>query len=294
MTLNLGIEHSREHLTAYRRALALDGFPEPTERDRAEGLRNACVWAAIFGGPATTWPGERYFVCDLHRKLISAGAAGCDLATDARLGQRSSTRPRCIASWSSDDRRRRHQRAASRAAAGRRAGSKPRSHRLRSTAALLAVRRCVRRARLQVRLALLEAAIAAALAPTRPQPRSASSISSARRLTDGEHATLEALGFAGSADATAAALSGVARAHARTGEPLEPAEVRDLAPRSPSSTSRFERSNGSIVTASRLPLRFEVQVPTMRPSTVIAGRMIPPPGRSACSCSGRWRTPRST
>jgi glycosyltransferase involved in cell wall biosynthesis len=76
VTVNLGPEHAREHLAAFARGLALARLPRPTAAVRAEALRNACVFGAIFAGAGDTWPGDRFMVFDLHRKLISAGSAG--------------------------------------------------------------------------------------------------------------------------------------------------------------------------------------------------------------------------
>jgi glycosyltransferase involved in cell wall biosynthesis len=87
VTVNLGPEHAREHLAAFERGLALDRLPRPSAEVRAEALRNACVFGAIFAGTGDTWPGERFKVFDLHRKLISAGAAGCPAGSEPDWGQ---------------------------------------------------------------------------------------------------------------------------------------------------------------------------------------------------------------
>lgn len=82
VTVNLSAEHAREHLTAYDRGLALERLPALPEGVRAEGLRNACVFAAVFGGEKESWPRDRFLVLDLHRKLISSTAAGYEPGTD--------------------------------------------------------------------------------------------------------------------------------------------------------------------------------------------------------------------
>jgi glycosyltransferase involved in cell wall biosynthesis len=87
VTVSLGPAHTREHLAAFERGLALERLPEPPIQVRAEALRNACVFGAIFGGAGETWPGDRFVVFDLHRKLISAGAAGFPPGSDPDWSQ---------------------------------------------------------------------------------------------------------------------------------------------------------------------------------------------------------------
>ncbi len=43
--------------------------------ERAEAIRNACFFGAFFGGTGDTWPGERFVVFDLHRRLLSAATS---------------------------------------------------------------------------------------------------------------------------------------------------------------------------------------------------------------------------
>ncbi len=203
VTLNLGIEHSREHLAAYQRALALDGFPTISDVDRAEGLRNACVWAAIMGGQAPSWPGARYFVCDLERKLISAGAAGCDLGappnwTEVERAARSYEE--LVATMVE-------------LAHARRPPPPPRPAPIGIEAAMARLRdvgliadeqgefREADEAR--ARVAALEAAAAAGAAADPARHRFRIIDLERTRLTDDEHACLEAIGFCGSAEATA-------------------------------------------------------------------------------------------
>ena len=206
VTLNLGIEHSREHLTAYWRALALDDFPQLTDRDVAEGLRNACVWAAIMGGPAATWPGDRYFVCDLERKRISAGAAGCDLrrAPDWEEVNRAADLYRELVATTIDLARQRHP-----------PGSpKPTPSGIDAATALARLAGALadpsgefREAdEAESRLALLQAATAAGAVADPERHRFRIIDLERTRLTNEEHTTLETIGFGGSADATAAAL----------------------------------------------------------------------------------------
>lgn len=205
VTLNLGVEHSREHLTAYRRALALEGFPAPSDPDRAEGLRNACVWAAIMGGQAPTWPGDRYFVADLERKMISAGAAGCDLArpVDWAEVERAAALYRELVETTvkrADERR---------PPPPREPGG------IEAAEARLAEVGLIEDEaggfsevdEAELRRGLIDAAVAAG-AVTDPRRNRFRIIDLERTsLSDDELSTLEAIGFAGSADDTAAALS---------------------------------------------------------------------------------------
>lgn len=87
VTVSLNADHAREHLTAYERGLALDGLPPLSEAMKAEGLRNACVFAAIFGGEGHTWPHDRFLVFDFHRKLISSEAAGVQAGDEPDWGE---------------------------------------------------------------------------------------------------------------------------------------------------------------------------------------------------------------
>jgi len=206
VTLSVGAEHAREHLTAYKRALALDGFPVLNEAERAEGLRNACLWAAIFGGPAATWPGDRFMVLDLHRKRISAAAAGCDLATEPDWD----TVERAAALYRElvevvielcDEREPPPPRPAAAA------GLEPAEAILRSVGAMPAADGSLREVgEAQMRLGLIEAAIAAGAA-TDPSTNRFRIVDLERtRLRDPIRSTLERLGFVGSAAETAAEL----------------------------------------------------------------------------------------
>jgi hypothetical protein len=208
VTLNVGIEHSREHLTAYYRALALDGFPEMSEVDRAEGLRNACIWGAIMGGQAPTWPGDRYFLTDLERKFISAGAAGCDLSSppDWDEVERAGTLYRDLVDATLQLARGR------RPAAGEPGpqGTEAAEARLREvgvladeTGAFTAVDES------EVRRGLMEAAVIAGAGADPARNRFRIIDLEATALRDHELATLETIGFSGSADATAAELERV-------------------------------------------------------------------------------------
>jgi hypothetical protein len=205
VTLNLGVEHSREHLAAFERALALDGFPELTNADRAEGLRNACVWAAIMGGQATTWPGERYFVCDLERKVISAGAAGCDLSKpiDWNEVERSAALFRELVEATV-----RHANERRPPSPGAPGGTEAALARLREVGVIAEESGEFREAdEAAVRYGLLEAAVAAGAVSDPRRNRFRIIDRELTHLEDDELSTLETIGFGGSADDTAAALS---------------------------------------------------------------------------------------
>lgn len=75
-TIQLGLEHAREHLRVFARGLELDGLPPVSGAVRAEGLRNACLTAALFGGQGDSWPGERFTMFDTHRMRISSASSG--------------------------------------------------------------------------------------------------------------------------------------------------------------------------------------------------------------------------
>jgi hypothetical protein len=206
ITLNLGAEHSREHVTAYRRAIGLDGFPALSDRDLAEGLRNACVWGAIMGGAAPSWPGERYLVCDLHRKLISAGAAGCDLsvAPDWSTVERAAKLYKELVAGMLELAA---ERDVSPPPAVARGGIEMAEARLRAVGVLPDEHGSLREAaESEMRLGLIEAAIFAGASTDRARNRFRIIDLRRTRLRDDELATLEALGFAGSADSTAAEL----------------------------------------------------------------------------------------
>lgn len=76
MTIELGPDHAREHLAVAERGLRIEGLPPLDRATTAEALRNACLFGALFGGESGTWPEERFVPFDLHRKRISAWAAG--------------------------------------------------------------------------------------------------------------------------------------------------------------------------------------------------------------------------
>ena len=71
-TLQPSAEHAREHLRVVEIGAGLDGMGALSTAERAEATRNACFFGAFFGGTGDTWPGERFVVFDLHRRLLSA------------------------------------------------------------------------------------------------------------------------------------------------------------------------------------------------------------------------------
>lgn len=75
-TVQLSAEHAREHLRCVEIASRLDGLRPLSRADHAEALRNACMFAALFGGggPAD-WPGDRFIAFDLHRRRTSAATS---------------------------------------------------------------------------------------------------------------------------------------------------------------------------------------------------------------------------
>jgi peptidoglycan/LPS O-acetylase OafA/YrhL/glycosyltransferase involved in cell wall biosynthesis len=82
-TVQLSAEHAREHLRCAEIGASFPGIGPLSDDDRAEALRNACIFAALFGGGAD-WPGERFIIFDLHRRLTSAATSklGPDGAID--------------------------------------------------------------------------------------------------------------------------------------------------------------------------------------------------------------------
>ena len=222
VTLNLGAEHSREHLIAYRRALALDGFPELTEAERAEGLRNACVWGAIMGGAATSWPGDRYFVCDLHRKLISAAAAGWDLtaAPDWSIVERAAQLYSELVATMIELA---HERHTPPPPAVEAVGVEAAEEMLRAVGVAADEHGAFREVEeAEMRLGLIEAAVAAG-AITKPEQNRFRIIDLRRtRLREEERAALERLGFVGTADETAAELERCRHELSRLRGGLEP------------------------------------------------------------------------
>ena len=75
-TIQLGLEHAREHLRVMERGEGIEGLPPLSPAVRAEALRNACLTAALFGGSAESWPGDRFVMFDLQRMAISAWSSG--------------------------------------------------------------------------------------------------------------------------------------------------------------------------------------------------------------------------
>jgi Glycosyl transferase family 2 len=76
VTIQLSPDHAREHLAVAEHGLEMAGRPPLPPAMRAEALRNACLFGALFGGESSTWPQERFVPIDLHRKRISAWSAG--------------------------------------------------------------------------------------------------------------------------------------------------------------------------------------------------------------------------
>jgi hypothetical protein len=82
VTIELSPEHAREHLAVVEHGLRMEGLPSLSRATEAEALRNACLFGALFGGQSETWPEERFVPFDLHRKRISAWAAGFEAGSD--------------------------------------------------------------------------------------------------------------------------------------------------------------------------------------------------------------------
>ncbi len=76
VTIELSPDHAREHLAVVEHGLRMERLPPLDQATRAEALRNACLFGALFGGESGTWPEERFVPFDLHRKRISAWASG--------------------------------------------------------------------------------------------------------------------------------------------------------------------------------------------------------------------------
>ncbi len=74
-TLQPSAEHAREHLRVVGIGERLEGMGALSTAERAEAIRNACFFGAFFGGTGDTWPGERFVVFDLHRRLLSAATS---------------------------------------------------------------------------------------------------------------------------------------------------------------------------------------------------------------------------
>jgi len=75
-TTQLGLEHAREHLRVVERGFALQGLPPVSRADRAEALRNACMFAAFSGAAWETFPNDRFATFDREGKRKSAWASG--------------------------------------------------------------------------------------------------------------------------------------------------------------------------------------------------------------------------
>jgi hypothetical protein len=89
ITIETGLERAREHIRLVGMAEELLGLGDHDLALRAEGLRNACLTAAFFGGGPESWPGESFTMIDLQRPEISAVAAGlaADDVPDERADQ---------------------------------------------------------------------------------------------------------------------------------------------------------------------------------------------------------------
>jgi glycosyltransferase involved in cell wall biosynthesis len=92
-TVQRNVGRAREHLAIVGRGEATDGFPPLSRADRAEAIRNACLFASLVCGDQEDWP-ERFALFDLHPKRISAFGSGygagatidwADVAENARL-----------------------------------------------------------------------------------------------------------------------------------------------------------------------------------------------------------------
>jgi peptidoglycan/LPS O-acetylase OafA/YrhL len=75
-TTQLGLEHAREHLRIVERGLELEGLPAVSRADRAEALRNACMFAAFSGAAWEDLPKDRFAIFDREGKRKSAFASG--------------------------------------------------------------------------------------------------------------------------------------------------------------------------------------------------------------------------
>jgi hypothetical protein len=78
ITLQVGIEHAREHVRLVEEGASLLGSSALGREAHAEALRNACIIASFFGGTAETAPGDRFAAIDLQRPQISAFGAGLE------------------------------------------------------------------------------------------------------------------------------------------------------------------------------------------------------------------------
>jgi hypothetical protein len=74
-TIQLGLDHAREHLAVAERGLSMldSGLAAEVE---AEALRNAAMFSRFFGGENEA--GEQYLILDLHLKEISVKLSGQD------------------------------------------------------------------------------------------------------------------------------------------------------------------------------------------------------------------------
>ena len=74
-TSQVGLEHAREHVRVAGLGIELLGADAVEVADRAEALRNACIFGSFFGGGASDGPGSQWATVDLQRPAISAYAA---------------------------------------------------------------------------------------------------------------------------------------------------------------------------------------------------------------------------
>jgi peptidoglycan/LPS O-acetylase OafA/YrhL len=86
VTIELSPDHAREHLAVVEHGLSMPGLPSLSQATRAEALRNACLFGALFGGESGTWPQERFVPFDLHRKRISAWSSGFAAGSQVEWG----------------------------------------------------------------------------------------------------------------------------------------------------------------------------------------------------------------
>jgi hypothetical protein len=75
-TSQVGLEHAREHLQVAELGIDLLGGDAVDRGDRAEALRNACIFGSFFGGDPSEVPANRWATVDLQRPAISAYGAG--------------------------------------------------------------------------------------------------------------------------------------------------------------------------------------------------------------------------